>query len=432
MKLGFFGFVAQQRAPLAPAHKADLNGKTVLVTGANNGIGYEAAKHFARMQPLRLILACRSKEKGEAAVEKLKKETNYPGTVELWILDLADFSSVKSFAEKFEADGGRLDILVANAAIDPNKKLEYTKDGWESATASVQVNNLSTSLLSLLLLPRMLDTAEKYNAVPRLVIVSSLVHYFAKFKKSLVNSKNPWRKYGHKEEFKGPLSKDRYNETKLLNLFFTRALNDRLAGKPIIVTSVNPGYCYSSLRRRLTGLQAIIDSLMEKALARTSEEGSRQLVYASVGGGYRADQLRGAYINLSKVEEPSDYILSKAGHEAQEKFWDTLVEELIKVDPKVKKIVDDSLTAPMMDSMMSSDMGSKKGSKKSKKMSSKMDSMKDSKMEKESKMDSMKDSKMDSMKESKMDSMKESKMDSMTPKMESSTMNSNMNTAMAA
>jgi NAD(P)-dependent dehydrogenase (short-subunit alcohol dehydrogenase family) len=295
------------------------------------------------MTPTRLILACRSKEKGEAALAKLKKETKYPGTAELWILDLADFSSVKSFAERFEADGGRLDIFVANAAIDPNKKLEFTADGWESA---VQVNNLSTSLLSLLLLPRMLETAEKYNATPRLVVVSSLVHYFAKFKTTLIDSSNPFRAYAHKEQFKPPLSKDRYNETKLLNLFFTRALNDRLNKKPVVVNSVNPGYCYSSLRRRLTGLQAFIDSLMEKALARTSEQGSRELVWAAVGGAEKQDELRGAYISLSKVDEPSDYVISKEGKAAQEKLWNNLIDELTKVDPKVQKIVAESLTAP--------------------------------------------------------------------------------------
>ncbi|KAF8903450.1 hypothetical protein CPB84DRAFT_1774170, partial [Gymnopilus junonius] len=389
MKLGLFGFVAQQRATLSPVPKADLTGKTVLVTGANNGIGYEAVKHFARMQPARLILACRSKEKGQAALEKLKKETNYPGAVELWIVDLADFSSVKSFAERFEADGGRLDIFVANAAIDPNKKLNYTADGWESAV--------------------------QYNTVPRLVVVSSL--------KSLIDSKNPWRKYGHKDEFKGSLTKGRYNETKLLNLFFTRALNDRLAGKPIVVTSVNPGYCYSSLRRRFTGLQSIVDSLMEKALAHTSEEGSRQLVFGAVGGGM-GDNLRGAYINLSKVEEPSDYVLSTRGKAAQEKLWGNLVEELVKVDPKVEKIIDENLTTPMMDTMMNSSTGTKMDSK----MGSKMDSMKESKME--PMMNSMKESKMDSM----MDSMKELKMDSMTDSkmgaIKDMTMESKMGSAM--
>ena len=66
--------------------------------------------------------------------------------------------------------------------------------------SSVQVNNLSTSLLALLLLPRMLETADKYNTSPRLVVVASEVHYWAVVDKDLLEASNPIRHYGHKED----------------------------------------------------------------------------------------------------------------------------------------------------------------------------------------------------------------------------------------
>lgn len=69
MQLTLGQFISSQRAAVPPVIEANLKGKTVIVTGANNGIGMEAAKHFAKMKPGKLILACRSKERGEAALE---------------------------------------------------------------------------------------------------------------------------------------------------------------------------------------------------------------------------------------------------------------------------------------------------------------------------------------------------------------------------
>ena len=148
MRLSFVQFIKDQRNPVPPVVHTDLAGKTVIVTGANIGLGFEASKHFARMNPKKLILACRSKERGEAALKSafyhllplalfyfmlligLSEDTGYK-TAELWILDLADFASVKSFADRFDKEGGRLDILVENAAVIPAKTLQLTSDGWE-------------------------------------------------------------------------------------------------------------------------------------------------------------------------------------------------------------------------------------------------------------------------------------------------------------
>jgi NAD(P)-dependent dehydrogenase (short-subunit alcohol dehydrogenase family) len=69
MRLSFWSFVVEQWKPQPPVVKADLTDKTVIVLGANTGIGFEATKHFATMNPGRIILACRSQSKGEAAIE---------------------------------------------------------------------------------------------------------------------------------------------------------------------------------------------------------------------------------------------------------------------------------------------------------------------------------------------------------------------------
>ncbi|KJA23640.1 hypothetical protein HYPSUDRAFT_201349 [Hypholoma sublateritium FD-334 SS-4] len=336
-------FLKEQYNPVSAVVQADLQGKTVIVTGANNGIGFETAKHFARMNPAKLILACRSQERGEAAVKKIWEETGC-SNVELWLLDLASFESVKAFAERFEREGTRLDLLVENAAILPEEKFVPTSDGWEPV---FQVNNLSTALLALLLLPKMLATAEEFSITPRLVIVSSEVHFWTKIEDVVLESDNPLKMFGSSAEYIPSVLKTRYEDSKLLNVFFTRALNEKLVKKPVIVNCVNPGYCYSGLRKSWTGPRAWADWLMEKALARTAEEGSRQVVWAAVGEVDALDKLRGAYISLAKVSEPSDYVLSEEGGKAQDKLWDNLVDELVKIDPKVSSVVEDHSLRPL-------------------------------------------------------------------------------------
>ena len=147
MKKSVLGMIGDQWTPVPPVATTDLSGKTVIVVGANTGLGFEATKHFAKMNPARLILACRNKEKGNAAVNRkfsapnpltsnlirvpaeIRAETGCQ-TVELQLVDLCKFASVIAFAENFLKDGSRLDLLVANAGIS-TRNYKTTDDGWE-------------------------------------------------------------------------------------------------------------------------------------------------------------------------------------------------------------------------------------------------------------------------------------------------------------
>jgi NAD(P)-dependent dehydrogenase (short-subunit alcohol dehydrogenase family) len=146
-KLTLADMIEMQKKPVGSVVKTDLSGKSVLITGANSGIGFEAAKHFASMNPARLIIVCRSQEKGEIAskgtrlpeglllwtyyfILAIKDSTGYQN-VEIRIMEQGSFSSVVAFADKFEQEGRKIDILVANAGV---AHLQYstTEDGWES------------------------------------------------------------------------------------------------------------------------------------------------------------------------------------------------------------------------------------------------------------------------------------------------------------
>ena len=107
----------------------------------------------------------------------------------------------------------------------------------------------------------------------------------------------------------------------MLNVFFARGLNEGLRDKSLIVNTVDPGFCHSELARHITGVAAWNMWLRKLLLARTTEQGSRQLIWACIGGKDNIDQLRGAYISSMQVREPSDCVVSEEGKGAQAKLW---------------------------------------------------------------------------------------------------------------
>lgn len=92
----------------------DCTGKTIIVTGANIGLGKEAARHFVRLNASRVILACRTVSKGEAARADIEATTQRSGVVDVWPLDLEDYDSIRSFAQH-AATLDRLDVMLENA-----------------------------------------------------------------------------------------------------------------------------------------------------------------------------------------------------------------------------------------------------------------------------------------------------------------------------
>lgn len=139
-----WSFLGEQWTRLSPALHADLSGKTVLVLGANTGIGLEAAKHFAQMKPARLILGCRSEERGRSAQEgehtllssssgcnisllsEIARKTGC--AAELKLIDLGKFSTIRAFVAGLGDDP--IDYVVANAGMTHSEYLT-TDDGWE-------------------------------------------------------------------------------------------------------------------------------------------------------------------------------------------------------------------------------------------------------------------------------------------------------------
>lgn len=139
MSLSFLLSTIYRRFVTLPTSVKDLSGGTVIITGANTGLGFEAAKSIYAMNPAHLILAVRSIPKGEEAktaiLSSITKDAP-PGEdrretkVDVWEVDLTDFESVKRFASRCERELDRLDILLENAGLVT--KWLLTTDGWET------------------------------------------------------------------------------------------------------------------------------------------------------------------------------------------------------------------------------------------------------------------------------------------------------------
>ncbi|KAK1224192.1 hypothetical protein PQX77_012919 [Marasmius sp. AFHP31] len=314
-----------------------LTGQVVILTGANTGLGFEAAKHFATRGPAKLILVCRTQQRGQDAVNRLKAATGFEN-VELWTSDLSSFESVKSIRDKID-QLDRLDILVENAGVALNTH-EVTKDGWET---TLQVNVLSTALRIILHLPKLVETAKKYpDTVPRIVYVTSGAHYMQTVSPEVIDTSNTLKVINDDlEGVKEGVSK-RYAESKLLAQSFMRALQTHLP--TVTCCSVNPGFCESDLTRHVTGERAETIRKMKEESAYTSEEGSRQLLYAAIGERDKEEQVRGGYLNYSEISECSDFLLGDEGKKLEAKLWKKILEVVASGDERVKEVVEKYLS----------------------------------------------------------------------------------------
>jgi len=175
--------------------------QTIIVTGANSGLGLEAARHFYRLNSAKLILAVRTISKGHIAKEDIVagvKHRTDADAIEVWPLDLASTESTLDFAERVKKELPRLDALVENAGI--HNKEWSTSEGFED---TIQVNVLNTFLLAFSLLPKLRETKTHFpDSSPHLVVMSSEAHKLTKFKEinpldiyQTFNDKNAEKKF---------------------------------------------------------------------------------------------------------------------------------------------------------------------------------------------------------------------------------------------
>lgn len=244
-------------------------GKTVIITGGNSGVGYEAARALAP-KGARVILAVRSADKGEGAAAAIRRETP-KAAVEVMRLDLADLGSVRAFAETFLARSEPLPVLINNAGV---MALPYhtTADGFE---VQFGTNHLGHYALTGLLLPAIL-------AAPgaRVVTVSSSLHTRGRMDFDNLDAKRGYSEWGA------------YSQSKLANLLFAYELQRQFAADHLDALSVgcHPGYAATNLQHagpRMSGsrLRGAFMSVGNRLFAQSAAMGALPLLYAATAPG---------------------------------------------------------------------------------------------------------------------------------------------------
>ncbi|EMC96839.1 hypothetical protein BAUCODRAFT_34238 [Baudoinia panamericana UAMH 10762] len=221
-------------------------GRTIVITGANTGLGYEAALKFVQLDAKRVILACRSVQKGEDARVKIEAATTRKSVVDVWELDMLSYNGIQAFANRTKTELDRLDIVVLNAGV-VMATYQVSDYGWEK---TLQINVLSTSLLAMLLLPK-LQASKTAEYTPVLELVSSEMHVgVSKLKQPEAKGQGPLHAYNEPE---GYFMATQYAVSKLF-LEYAKAALVQLAGGSsadpnVLVVSVCPGPTKSDLAR---------------------------------------------------------------------------------------------------------------------------------------------------------------------------------------
>ncbi|KAK4140727.1 uncharacterized protein C8A04DRAFT_39647 [Dichotomopilus funicola] len=303
-------------------------GKTYIVTGANVGLGFEAAKHLASLGAGKVVLAVRTPAKGEAAKAAIDEAagTGAAGVVEVWPLDLERYESVKAFARRAEAELDRIDAVVENAAV-----ALATRQLAEGHVKPLTVNVLSTFLLAVLLVPVMREKARRAGdgVLPRLVVVTSRAGFEDKCKADWEGIKADPIKGMDAEDMVPvktyPLSK--VTETFALRHLAREVVPVEKGG--VILNLVCPGLCITELGRNAPPEFAARLRAMHASYGRTAEDGSRTLLHGAVAG----VESHGTLLHSCADGEPDVPDWVKNETEVQKNTWEFIAKELEAIEP---------------------------------------------------------------------------------------------------
>lgn len=301
-----------------------MTGKTVIVTGASSGLGYEVARYLCEGGN-DVILACRNEEKTKRAIDKIKQKN--PNAMATFMqLDLADSESIRKFVDDFHQTEKKLHVLINNAGCAPSfkdTKRQYTKDNFE---LTMGTNHLGPFLLTNLLLDDLKKVGSEENGEARIVIVSTSMHDPENMKRK--NNIQPLDLENfflfNENSYNGLQA---YKNSKAANIMFMYELARRLEGSNVSVNAVNPGYVPSTdLMRSATGVQKffaryVLHGMLRFAkLTRTVVQGATAIAnlatdekFKGVSGKYYQDGNEAQTSAETKEEEKQNKLWEMSG-----------------------------------------------------------------------------------------------------------------------
>lgn len=278
-------------------HIPSQEGKVIIITGSNSGIGFEAAKTLAQ-KSAEVVMAVRNLKKGESAAEDIRRNTP-DAQIKVMRLDLADLESVKLFSESFHNDFSRLDVLLNNAGVmvPPYTK---TKDGFE---LQIGVNHLGHFALTAHLFDLLKNTPDA-----RIVNVSSIAHKQGKMQFDDLH----WEKSYSRMKA--------YAQSKLANLLFTYELARKVqaAGLNMKAVAAHPGVSQTNLMRYMGFLKGLM-----KLMTQPASRGALPLLMAAASADAKNADYFGpdGWREMKGFPKKADAVSAAHDQAAAEKLW---------------------------------------------------------------------------------------------------------------
>ncbi|RAK75931.1 NAD(P)-binding protein [Aspergillus fijiensis CBS 313.89] len=307
-----------------PQPSASFTNKTIIVTGANGGLGRETVKHLIHLGAEKVIFACRSRSRGQQAKREIEAQLNCKtNLVDVRELDLESPASIKRFAEWAARSLPRVDVLINNAGIHANKfKVVYDTE------RTLAVNNIGTFLLTVQMIPKMQATARTYGITPVITFVASALYDIAEYPAQHGEDIFTWFREESHVNFM-----NQYNLSKLLQLYAMiklAALVDSTSDRSssIAVNALDPCFCKTGIISESTGLARVLFKIFEAITARTAEEGARLVVQTAAAG----RETHGRYMRAGAVQA---YAPIAADEQRATYVWNALCRRLEAIQPGI-------------------------------------------------------------------------------------------------
>jgi NAD(P)-dependent dehydrogenase (short-subunit alcohol dehydrogenase family) len=311
----------------------DYTGRYIIVTGATSGIGKEAVFKFAKLGAAKVILTARDMKKGESTKAALETRLGRTDQLEVWELDMMCYDSVQAFAQR-ASELDRLDIVILNAGT---RRTRLFQSGY-GFDEDLQVNTLSTTLLAILLLPKLKESKQRTGRIPILEFVNSGLHQSAVIAPEVRETPNVLDHFNQPENFK---EGRQYSFSKVFLMYVTKKLANEISSEDVIITSICPGWVFTELGRDhfFPGV-FIVAFFFIFLFMRSPAQGANMVLSGTTQG----ESVHGRFWRHDKIQPTPPSMTGTEMKELSARMWREIVGALKKDIPGIEETVGAALS----------------------------------------------------------------------------------------